>query len=103
LIATTPTPITLFLNKESIHTRMSSGINSQAAASQKSRAEQETETEANRLSEQVQDALALITMHSPDDADSLLAAAGRIERAARDLADAIRELARQRKSEGEES
>ncbi|HKE60742.1 MAG TPA: hypothetical protein VKB46_28750 [Pyrinomonadaceae bacterium] len=82
---------------------MSSGINGQAAASQKSRAEQETETEANRLNEQVQDALALVAMHSPDDDDSLVAAAGRIERAARDLADALRELARQRKSEGEES
>ena len=76
---------------------MSSGINSETSASQKSRAEQETETEANRLNEQVQDTLALVAMHSPDDVDSLVAAAGRIERVARDLADALRELARQRK------
>lgn len=71
-------------------------MNQQATASQKTRAEQETENEANRLREQVDDALAAVTSRSPDDIESLQTAADRIERAARDLADALRELARQR-------
>lgn len=73
-------------------------MNQQAAASQKSRAEQETETEANRLREQVEAALAIVAVRSPDEVDSLRMAADRIERAARDLSDALRELAQQRKS-----
>jgi hypothetical protein len=73
-------------------------MNQQATASQRSRAEQETENEANRLREQVDDALATVISRSPDEIDSLQTAADRIERAARDLADALRELARQRKT-----
>ena len=73
-------------------------MNQQATASQKSRAEQETENEANRLREQVDAALAAVTSRSPDEVDSLQSAADRIERAARDLSDALRELSRQRKS-----
>ena len=73
-------------------------MNQQATASQKSRAEQETENEANRLREQVDAALAAVTSRSPDEVESLQSAADRIERAARDLSDALRELARQRKS-----
>lgn len=73
-------------------------MNQQAAASQKSRAEQETETEANRLREQVEAALAIVAVRSPDEVDSLRMAADRIERAARDLSDALRELAEQRNS-----
>jgi hypothetical protein len=73
-------------------------MNHQATASQRSRAEQETENEANRLREQVDSALAAVISHSPDDIDSLRTAADRIERAARDLSDALRELARQRKT-----
>ncbi len=72
-------------------------MNQQAAASQKTRAEQETENEANRLREQVEAALAAVASRSPDEVDSLHTAADRIERAARDLADALRELAEQRK------
>ena len=68
-------------------------MNQQAAASQKSRAEQETENEANRLREQVDEALALVAHRSPDEADALQTAADRIERAARDLAVVLRELA----------
>ncbi|HJT29044.1 MAG TPA: hypothetical protein VJ784_16650 [Pyrinomonadaceae bacterium] len=43
-------------------------------------------------------ALAAVISRSPDEVESLQTAADRIERAARDLADAVRELARQRKS-----
>ena len=71
-------------------------MNQQAAASQKSRAEQETENEANRLREQVQAALSIVAQRSPDEVDALQTAADRIERAARDLADALRELAQLR-------
>ena len=73
-------------------------MNQQATASQKTRAEQETENEANRLREQVDAALAAVVSRSPDEVESLQNAADRIERAARDLADAVRELARQRKN-----
>jgi len=73
-------------------------MNQQATASQKTRAEQETENEANRLREQVDAALAVVPLRSPDEVDSLQMAADRIERAARDLADALRQLARQRQA-----
>jgi hypothetical protein len=76
-------------------------MNQQAAASQKSRAEQETENEANRLREQVEAALSIVGQRSPDDFDALKTAADRIERAARDLADTLRELAQQRQSTDE--
>ena len=71
-------------------------MNQQATASQKTRAEQETENEANRLRDEVEAALAIVPLRSPDEIDSLLMAADRIERAARDLADAIRQIAEQR-------
>jgi len=74
-------------------------MNQQAAASLKTRAEQETENEANRLGEQVRAALSVVAQRSSDEADALQTAADRIERAARDLADALRELAQQRASE----
>lgn len=73
-------------------------MNQQATASQKSRAEQETENEANRLREQVDDALIVVASRSPDEIESLQTAADRIERAARDLADALRQLAQQRRA-----
>ena len=73
-------------------------MNQQATASQKSRAEQETENEANRLREQVDAALITVAQRSPDEVDALQTAADRIERAARDLADALRELAQQRRA-----
>ena len=73
-------------------------MNQQATASQKTRAEQETENEANRLRDQIDAALAAVISRSPDEVESLQSAADRIERAARDLADAVRELARQRQS-----
>jgi len=73
-------------------------MNQQATASQKSRAEQETENEANRLREQVDSALIAVAANAPDEIESLDTAADRIERAARDLADALRQLAQQRKT-----
>jgi hypothetical protein len=73
-------------------------MNQQAAASQKTRAEQETENEANRLREQVDAALVIVASRLPDDIDSLQMTADRIERAARDFADALRQLAQQRKA-----
>ena len=72
-------------------------MNQQATASQKTRAEQETENEANRLRDQIDAALAAVAARSPDEIDSLESAADRIERAARDLSDALRQLAQQRK------
>ncbi len=77
---------------------MTSSMNQQAAASQKSRAEQETENEANRLRDEVDAALAVVALRSPDEVDSLQMAADRIERAARDLADAVRQIAEQRQA-----
>ena len=70
-------------------------MNKQAAASQMTRSEQETENEANRLIAQVDAALAAVAVRTPE--DSLDMAADRIERAARDLADALRGLAQERK------
>jgi hypothetical protein len=65
-------------------------MNKQAAASQMTRSEQETENEANRLIAQVDAALAAVAVRIiPQDDDSLETAADRIERAARDLADAL--------------
>ena len=78
-------------------------MNKQAAASQMTRSEQETENEANRLTAQVDAALAVVAMRAPDDDDSLESAADRIERVARDLATALRGLAQERKATKEES
>jgi ABC-type transporter Mla subunit MlaD len=64
---------------------------------QLTRGEKETETEAARLIEHVEDALSAVAIRSPDEADSLDAVADRIERAARDLSTALRELADQRR------
>jgi len=73
-------------------------MNKQAAASQMTRSEQETENEANRLIAQVDAALAAVAVRVvPEDDDYLEIAADRIERAARDLGDALRGLAQERK------
>ena len=64
---------------------------------QLTRGEKETETEAARLIEHVEDALSAVAIRSTDEADSLDAVADRIERAARDLSTALRELADQRR------
>lgn len=65
---------------------------------QMTRSEQETENEGNRLIEQVECALAIVAVRSTDEAESLEVAADRIDRAARDLTDALRELSRARRA-----
>jgi hypothetical protein len=49
------------------------------------------------LIEQVENALAVVAIRASDEIESLESAADRIERAARDLSDALRELARERR------
>jgi ABC-type transporter Mla subunit MlaD len=61
-----------------------------------SNAEQETKAAAERLNTQVEAALATITQRTHDSANELEAYADRIERTARDLSVALRELARRR-------
>jgi hypothetical protein len=63
---------------------------------QLTRAERETESAAERLIAQIEDARAAVTTHTHDTTDELEASAARLERAARDLAVALRELARER-------
>jgi hypothetical protein len=67
------------------------------------RSEQETQTEANRLIELIKGALAVVSIRSTDEVDSLELTADRLERAARDLAFALRELARERRLSLEET
>ena len=64
---------------------------------QMNRGEKETETEAARLIEHIEEALAAVATRSMVDVESLEAIADRIERAARDLSAALRELAEQRR------
>jgi hypothetical protein len=66
------------------------------------RAEQETQTEAERLTEQIEAALATVAVRTLDDPEELEGRASRLERAARDLAVALRELARERRRKREE-
>lgn len=61
------------------------------------RGEKETETEAARLNEHIEEALAAVALGSNDASDFLDGIADRIERAARDLSVALRELAEQRR------
>ncbi|MDQ1637111.1 MAG: hypothetical protein QOF62_450 [Pyrinomonadaceae bacterium] len=60
------------------------------------RGEQETETEATRVIELIEEALSVVAIQSAE-VDSLEAVADRIERAARDLSVALRELAHERR------
>ena len=61
------------------------------------RGEQETETEATRLVELIEDALSVVAIQSSE-VDSLDSLADRIERAARDLSVTLRELAHERRT-----
>ncbi len=65
---------------------------------QLSRAEQETQTAAERLNTQIESALAAVAVQADDGTEELEACADRLERAARDLSVALRELAQQRSS-----
>jgi hypothetical protein len=69
---------------------------------QLSNAEQETEAAAERLNSQIEAALASVATRNPDDAGELEAYADRIERSARDLSVALRELARRRRNTSDE-
>jgi polyhydroxyalkanoate synthesis regulator phasin len=62
------------------------------------RAEKETQTEAARLNTQIEHALAAVTVRSRNDIEELEACADRLERAARDLSVALREMARERRT-----
>ncbi len=62
-----------------------------------SRGEKETESEAARLIEHIEAALAIVSLRSTTDLESLDGVADRIERAARDLSMALRELGHERR------
>ena len=65
---------------------------------QLTRAEQEVQSTAERLNSQVGDALAAVAaLKAPDGVQGLEACADRLERAARDLSVALRELAEERR------
>lgn len=61
-----------------------------------SRAEQEAQTAAERLTAQIEEALTVVAVPASNGSDDLEACADRLERAARDMAVALRELATQR-------
>ncbi len=66
------------------------------------RAEQEAQSAAERLNLQVADALAAVAAReTPGGLDELEASADRLERAARDMAVALRELAEERRGAGD--
>ena len=65
---------------------------------QMTRAEQETNTAAERLTSQIASAIAAVAVRSTSDIEELEACAARLERAARDLATALRELAHERRA-----
>ncbi len=66
------------------------------------RAEQETASEAERLTREIRHAREAVTARARHDSQELAACADRVERAARDLAVALRELARERQDESDE-
>lgn len=67
------------------------------------RAEKETQTEAERLTTQIEHAMTAVSVRSQTDIEELEACADRLERAARDLAVALRELAKERRTARDES
>ncbi|MDQ2936017.1 MAG: hypothetical protein M3R67_00755 [Acidobacteriota bacterium] len=72
-------------------------MNENLAVRQMSRGEKETETVATRLTEHIKDALDAVAIRTTAEVDTLEAVADRIERAARDLSVALRELAHERR------
>jgi truncated hemoglobin YjbI len=72
-------------------------MHNDVAVRQMSSGEKETEAEATRLIEHIEAALSAVAVRSAAEVDSLDAIADRIERAARDLSVALRELAQQRR------
>ncbi|MDQ5846072.1 MAG: hypothetical protein M3539_12355 [Acidobacteriota bacterium] len=71
------------------------------AVRQMNRGEQEAETEATRLIELIEGALAAVAV--PAEIDTLESVADRIERASRDMVVAVRELAHERRIARKES
>lgn len=76
-------------------------MDSQQTKTPMTRAERETQTAAERLAEMVNEALVSVAVPS-NDPDELESRAERIERAARDLAVALREMAQERRQREEE-
>jgi DNA-binding protein H-NS len=76
---------------------VSTGNSSTSPRRQSTRAEQETQTAAERLYTQIKAALHAVTINTQDGVEELEACADRLERAARDLSVALRELSDQRK------
>ena len=75
-------------------------MSSQSSTSPKplTRAEQEVQSAAERLNSQIDDALAAVAaLKAPDGVEELEACADRLERAARDLSVALRELTEERR------
>jgi hypothetical protein len=75
-------------------------VSSQSSTSPKplTRAEQEVQSAAERLNSQIDDALAAVAaLKAPDGVEELEACADRLERAARDLSVALRELTEERR------
>lgn len=68
-----------------------------ASIPQTTRAEKETETEAGRLTTQIERALTAVALRSRTDTEELEACADALERSARNLVAALRELAHERK------
>ncbi|CDM66444.1 hypothetical protein [Pyrinomonas methylaliphatogenes] len=62
-------------------------------------AEREVHAAAERLRTQIEESLAAVANHSQADVEDLEVYADRLERLARDLAVALRELARERRKE----
>ncbi|HEY0079166.1 MAG TPA: hypothetical protein VGB73_11010 [Pyrinomonadaceae bacterium] len=71
-------------------------MTTKSSVSKLTRAEQETRTGAERLYAQIADALAALTIRSSANIEDLELCADRLERAARDLAVCLRELAYER-------
>ena len=67
------------------------------------RAERETQSATARLNELVEEALVMVAVRNDQRVDDLEVSADRIERAARDLSVALRELAQERKRLEEEN
>ena len=76
---------------------------SELSEAPQTRAEKETHTEAERLTTQIEHALMAVAVRSRNDIEELEACADRLERAARDLAVALRELARERRAARDET
>lgn len=82
---------------------MSTGNQGTSPPKQLTRAEQETNTAAERLTAQIEAALAAVAVRSDDGVDDIDACADRLERAARDMVVALRELAEQRSNADKEA